>query len=586
MRFRHFFLTALLASLCLPAKITHAAASHPNVLLIMTDDQGWGDVHANGNPLVDTPTMDRLKAEGVSFERFYVSPVCAPTRSSLLSGRYHLRTGVSWVTHRREVMHADEVTMAEIFKQAGYATACFGKWHNGEQFPNDPNGQGFDEFFGFCAGHWNGYFDPELQHNSQTIKTKGFITDILTDAALKWLDKNKSHPFFCYVPYNAPHTPWQVPDKYFNKYKARGLEDEVAAAYGLVQNADENIARLLKKLEELKLVDDTIVIFLTDNGPNGTRYNGDMKGKKASVHEGGVRVPFFIRWPGRLPHHEVKQIAAHIDVLPTLVELCGLSMPKTLPLDGRSLVPLLKGEKVGWPDRMLFTHQAGVGKIELDKGAVRTQQYRLVREKKKYQLYDMLADPGEKKDVAKAHPDIVARLSKAYEDWFAVASKPALNKTPVPVGFPGHDVVDMSAPGAGFSGNVDFYNKPGYAHDWLTGWKSKDDRIWWDLEVANGGRYEVILQYACPQAKLGSIVQAEASGHSVTKLIDKAFDKGVVERQERATGKEARMMREFGQFSLGTIELPAGTQRLTLSAREVKGDSVAEIGGVTLRRVK
>ncbi|HLL95021.1 MAG TPA: sulfatase-like hydrolase/transferase, partial [Spirosoma sp.] len=215
----------------------------PNVLFILTDDQGWGDLGLHGNPHVETPHLDQLARDGAQFERFFVSPLCAPTRASLLTGRYHLRTGTVSVTGGWERMNADEQTLAEIFKQNGYATGCFGKWHNGEHYPEDPIGQGFDEFLGFCAGHWNNYFDTELQHNDEMVPTRGFITDVLTDAAIGFIENNKEKPFFCYLPYNAPHSPFQVPDRYFDKCKARGLDDQNACVYGMVENLDDNIGR-------------------------------------------------------------------------------------------------------------------------------------------------------------------------------------------------------------------------------------------------------------------------------------------------------------------------------------------------------
>jgi arylsulfatase A len=564
------------------------AAVKPNILLILTDDQGWGDVHAHGNDLIDTPVMDRLSREGARFDRFYVSPVCAPTRASLLTGRYHLRGGVSGVTHRQEVLHAEEVTLAEVFKAAGYATGIFGKWHNGEQYPNHPNGQGFDEFLGFCGGHWNTYFDPELQHNGQPVKTKGFITDILTDAALQWIDQNQSHPFFCYVPYNAPHTPWQVPDRYFDKYKARGLSNEAAAAYGLCESLDDNIGRLLAKLADLQLANNTIVLFLTDNGPNAVRYNGGMKGKKGSVNEGGIRVPLFIRWPGHLQPRLVPQIAAHIDLLPTLVELCGVPMLKTLPLDGRSLVPLLQGEAKDWPDRTLFAYQPDTrGELPLEKGTARTQQYRLVREKSNVcQLYDMIADPSQKQNIAAQHPDIVQRLNTAYEAWFSEARKGALEKPPIPVGHPQSPLVRLPAPEAGYSGNVEFFNKPGFSHDWLSNWTSLADRIWWDLEVAQAGRYEVTLLYSCPPKDIGSTIRAEAGGQSVKATLTQPFDTGVIERPERVEAQLYRWMREFAPLKMGVVRLGAGRTRLSLQATKVAGEKVAEVGAVQLRRVE
>ncbi|MCA9051143.1 MAG: arylsulfatase, partial [Planctomycetaceae bacterium] len=342
--------------------------TQPNVVVILTDDQGWGDVSCHGNPQIQTPHMDALAAEGAWFDRFFVSPVCAPTRASLLSGRFDVRTGVSGVTGRLEVMRSDEVTIAELFRDAGYRTGCFGKWHNGEQFPNNPAGQGFEEFFGFCGGHWNNYFDSTLEHNGRPVKTTGYITDVLTDAAIRFVTGDPGRPFFCYVPFNAPHTPWQVPDEWFDKCADRTSDRATQCAYAMVENIDHNVGRLLDALGEQR--HNTIVVFLTDNGPNGQRYNGDLRGIKGSVHEGGVRVPLFISWPGKIAPRKIDRIAAHVDLLPTLAELCGVAVESTKPLDGRSLVPLLNGTTTAndWPDRSLFTLYGGT--VRQRRGAV------------------------------------------------------------------------------------------------------------------------------------------------------------------------------------------------------------------------
>ena len=309
----------------------------PNVILVMTDDQGYGDVRSHDNPLIDTPNLDQLAQDGARFKNFFVSPLCAPTRASLLTGRYHIRTGTVNVSNNLEIMRSEETTIAELFKVNGYNTALFGKWHNGEHYPHNPNGQGFDEFVGFCAGHTGNYFDPILEHNGGTIETRGFITDVLTDKAMEWIEAKRNEKFFCYIPYNAPHTPYQVPDAYYEKYKDRGLDVKTATLYGMVENIDDNMGRLLKKVEELGLQENTIVLFLTDNGPNTRdRYNGGMKGHKGQVDEGGVRVPLFVRWSGHIkPDRVVDGLAAHIDLLPTLADLCDIEVPDSLRLDGR-----------------------------------------------------------------------------------------------------------------------------------------------------------------------------------------------------------------------------------------------------------
>ena len=261
----------------------------PNVLFILTDDQGYGDLHIHGNDSIDTPNLDGLANEGLRLDNFYVSPVCAPTRASLLTGRYHYRTGTTWVTRNGEAMRSEETTLAEVFKANGYATGCFGKWHNGSHYPQNPLGQGFDEFTGFCAGHWNNYFEPFIETNGKQIQASGYLTDILTDSAMSFVRRNKNRPFFCYVPFNTPHTPFIVPQKYFDKYKALGYSDRLATTYGMVENIDDNVGRLLTTLDEEGLTENTLVIFMTDNGPNFTRYNGNQKGRKAWVNDGPSR---------------------------------------------------------------------------------------------------------------------------------------------------------------------------------------------------------------------------------------------------------------------------------------------------------
>ncbi|MCB1123605.1 MAG: sulfatase-like hydrolase/transferase, partial [Verrucomicrobiae bacterium] len=296
------------------------AASRPNVLLILTDDQGYGDLSLHNNPHLKTPTMDRIGKEGVRLDRFYVSPVCAPTRASLLTGRYHPRTGVSGVTRRLEVLDPAEVTFADLLSAQGYATGCFGKWHNGSVYPETPNGQGFDEFLGFLGGVTSRYFDPELNHNGLPETPAGFITEILTEAAMDWMGEQieRDQPFFCYLPYNTPHTPALVPEAYWRPFEERGVGRWEAAIYGMVRVLDEQIGRLLAFLEEQGVADDTLVIFMSDNGPVTWRYNAGLRGKKGSVYEGGIRVPCFIRWPGKLTPGLIEEPLMHVDLLPTL----------------------------------------------------------------------------------------------------------------------------------------------------------------------------------------------------------------------------------------------------------------------------
>jgi arylsulfatase A-like enzyme len=564
-----------------PAANPAVAPDRPNVLFILTDDQGWGDLSLHGNPFLKTPNIDRLARSGAQFDRFFVSPLCAPTRASLLTGRYHLRTGTVSVTQGWERMRSDEVTLAEVFRANGYATGCFGKWHNGEQTPEDPNGQGFDEFLGFCAGHWNNYFDTNLQHNDRMVPTKGFITDVLTDAALRFMDTHKAEPFFCYVPFNAPHSPHQVPDSYFNKYKAKGLDDELASIYGMVENLDDNVGRLLAGLDQLKLTQNTIVIFATDNGPNGHRFNGDMKGIKGSVDEGGVRVPLFVRWPGVIrPQTRIRPPVAHIDLMPTLLDLCQLPGGTTLPFDGRSLRKLLLGQIDTLPDRLLFTHVAGTPTHPLaaEPGAVRTAQYRLVRQKGQAQLYDMERDSAQTTDLASSQPQTARTLKAAYDRWFNEVS-PALPPSR-PSLVAGRRVL-LQAPEAHFSGKVHYKQGNGWANDWLVNWQSPADSIWWDVVVERPGTYQVSLQYTSPDAARGTQVNLSAAQQMVHQTLPAGFDPLLLPSPDRIPRKEA-YEKPWAWLPLGSVELPPGHQRILLQATMISNGKVAEVKALQL----
>ncbi len=562
-----------------------STATPPNVLLIMTDDQGWGDVRSHGNDRIDTPTMDRIAEEGIRFNRFFVSPVCAPTRASLLTGRDHLRTGTVWVTRNLETMRSEEVTLAEVFRKNGYATGCFGKWHNGAHYPHHPNGQGFDEFFGFCAGHWNNYFDTTLERNGEPVETEGYISDVLTDEAMSFIERNRSRPFFCYVPYNAPHSPFQVPDKYFDKYKARGFDNKNACVYGMVENIDDNIERMLGLLESLDLSDQTIVLFLTDNGPNGRdRYNGGMKGAKASVHEGGVRVPLFIRWPEKIAQGiEVEQIAAHIDILPTLVDLCGLPMPATLPLDGRSLVPLIEGQTEGWADRTLFTHHTRRGEVNRFPASVRTQTHRMIVTEGGYELYNLVDDPGQETDLSADQPDIVQSLENEYEDWFVDVTKDLEGRMPLPVGYPDWPEVTLPAHEATLRGGVTYHGRAGWANDWITNWTSGEDSIVWNVDVVSSGTFEISLGYICKNKGVGSSIEVSASGNTIEAVVQEAHYPEPIPSPDRVDRGEV-YEKVWGRLSLGNIGLDQGVQNLEVRATNISTENSVDLKFLKLVR--
>ena len=560
----------------------------PNVLLIMTDDQGWGDLHSHGNDKIDTPVLDKLGTEGARFDRFFVSPVCAPTRAGLLTGRYHLRTGTHGVTRGRENMRADEVTIAEVFKAADYSTGCFGKWHNGSNWPYHPNAQGFDEFVGFCAGHWNNYFDTHLEHNGTPIKTTGYITDVLTDFAISFIQKNKHRPFFCYLPYNAPHSPFQVPDEYFDKYKARGLNDPLACVYGMCENLDDNIGRLLKSLDYMKLTQNTIVIFLTDNGPQTDRYNSGMKGRKGSVHEGGIRVPCFFRWPDQIEAGvTIEQIASNIDLLPTIVDLCGVKMPKTLPLDGVSVAPLLAGKTANWPDRMIFTFRSRDRLVSKVSGSVRTQRWRAVTDRGKWELYDMTADPDQKKNVAQNYPNVIEKLSTAYEKIRADVTKDGFD-LPIHVGYPQWPLVVLPGHEAHFKtyagGGISYVNQYGWANDWITNWTDIRAYQWWDVKVVDSGRFEITLMYICRAGDIGAKVRVEIAGQKVGGIIARAHDPEPVYSPDRVPRGEV-VEKVWAPLKLGTVNLKPGPAKLIVRALTKPGEMVLDLKAVHLKRI-
>lgn len=549
----------------------------PNVILIMTDDQGYGDFGVTANNIIETPAINRFAAESVSFDRFYVSPVCAPTRATLLTGRYYLRTGVTGVTGGEETMNDEEVTIAEILKTNGYTTGCFGKWHNGANYPYDPMGQGFDEFWGFTGGIIRNYFDTRLRHNSKTVHTEGYLADFLTDKAMEFIEANKNKPFFCYIPYNVPHTPIQVYDELFQKYLDKGLNEYDAGIYAMCESVDQNMEKLLDKVSSLNLDEKTIILFLTDNGPNGYRFNGGMKGKKAQVDEGGVRVPLWIRWKGKLQPHVVTQLTDHIDILPTVLDLCNLPLPDSLNIDGSSLKPLLVNPTSEWEERPLFSYF-------FEKGAVRNNQFRLTvgRDGKK-SLYDMVADPSQITDIAGKYPGKTDELFQLYQNWLDDV-QPEESVFLTEVGHPEQPEVDLPVTGGQLHGDLKFKNRFGYAFDWAVNWQSTGDSFSWNIKVVNDGRYEFFLQYLIPPGCEGATIEIRVNGTSLTKTVEDPFvPEAYPNRDQVDRGRPPEM--NWKNFSWGSMQLQKGEYRIELRATEIPGPQVGELYGIRIKKI-
>ncbi len=582
------FLAILL--LLIASAASAADAKHPNVVVLLADDQGWGDLSFNGNTNISTPNIDSLGKKGAVLERFYVCPVCSPTRAEFLTGRWHPRGGVWNVSLGGERLNLSEKTIADTFTAAGYATAAFGKWHNGMQYPYHPRGRGFGEYYGFCSGHWGDYFDAPLEHNGEIVKGDGYIADDFTNHALKFIEENKERPFFCYVPYNTPHWPAQVPDEFFApfanaeiKMRATNPKQEdivdTRASLAMTANLDWNVGRILRRLDELKLADNTIVIYFSDNGPNTFRWNGGMKGKKGTTDEGGVRAPFLIRWPGKIAEGKrVTQIAGAIDLLPTLTDFCGVPIISQKPLDGKSLRPLLLGDAAAWPERMIFSHWAG-------KVSVRTQTHRLDAAGL---LFDMVADPGQTRDISKEQPDITARLTKAVAEYRADVLPGIADKElkPFTVGYPEFPITQLPArDGIPHGGVKRSAGAPNCS--FFTKWTSTEDSITWDIEVATAGKYEAVVHYTCPAADAGSKVELSFNGSRVEKTVSEPHDPPLhgAERDRAPRGGES-FVKDFKPLPLGTLDLQPGRGLLTLKALSVPGKSVMDVRLILLKLVK
>lgn len=567
-----------------------SSAARPNVLVILTDDQGWGDLSLNGNQNLSTPNIDRLAAEGAKFDRFYVCPVCSPTRAEFLTGRYHARSGVYSTSAGGERLDLDEVTIAQSFQAGGYRTAAFGKWHNGMQYPYHPNARGFELFYGFCSGHWGHYWSPMLERNGEIVQGNGFIIDDLTDAAIDFVTADDDEPFFVYLPYNTPHSPMQVPDRWWNKFKDFELKmhnrepnkenlTHIRAALAMCENIDWNVGRLMQALTDSGQADNTIVVYFCDNGPNGTRWNGDMKGRKGSTDEGGVRSPCLVRWPARITAgHTVQTNGAAIDLHPTLTSMAGVTPGNRLPLDGVDLSAALLGSATasanGTDERVIVSQWK-------TKRSAKQGVYRLDG---KGQLFDVDQDPGQRTNVAKAHPDLVQHMQSAIDALNAQTKGYDQDDRPFVIAHPDAPTTQLPARDGKEHGGIKRSNRfPNSS--FFTNWTSTEDRITFDAQVLASGQYEVEIFYSCPKGQEGSTIELSFGDQKLSGTITAAHPSPLVGAAEDRFARMESYEQNWGRMTLGVLPLTAGKGQLMLRATDIPGDRVMDFRLLLLRRV-
>lgn len=472
----------------------------PNIIFVITDDQGYGDLACHGNPVIKTPHIDKLHSESLRLTDYHVAPTCTPTRAALMTGRFTNRTGAWHTIMGRSLLRPNETTIADYLSKAGYVTGIFGKWHLGDSYPYQPQYRGFKKVYihggggiGQTPDLWdNAYFDDTYLEDGKPVQAKGFCTDVFFDEAIKFIEEQHAakKPFFAYISTNAPHGPFHAPQKYLDMYPDQ--KGDLAPFFGMITNIDDNVGKLRKKLTQIGAAKNTIFIFTTDNGSvRGVKvHNAGMSGGKGKTTDGGHRVPFFIHWPskGWDKGRDIPQLSAHIDILPTFGELCGFQPTGNLPIDGSSLVPLLENKKVkDWPARTLITDsQRNVTPQKWKNCSIMTQDWRLLNGSK---LYQISKDPAQKKNIAKEHPERVKAMRQSYEDWwasmeesFAEGAPFHLGENPNPLQLTAHDLV-----GTGGTSSV-AWNQQYIREGKLTG-INKDGAAYWQLKVTKPGEY-------------------------------------------------------------------------------------------------
>ncbi|MDD7985020.1 arylsulfatase [Lentisphaera marina] len=571
----------IIISLCFVFS-AYAKREKPNVIVILTDDQGWGDLSMNGNLDMATPHIDSIAKNGANFKYFYVQSVCSPTRAEFLTGRYHQRASVYSTSEGGERLDSDEITIADMFRASGYKTAAFGKWHNGMQYPYHPNARGFDEFYGFCSGHWGNYYSPMLEHNNRIVRGEGYIIDDFTNKAMDFIEDNQKKPFFLYLPYATPHSPMQVPNRWWDKYEKKvdfkmpvKVNNHLKAALAMCENIDYNVGRLLKKLDDLNLSEDTIVLYMSDNGPNGDRWNGGMRGRKGSVYEGGLRSPLVIQWPGKIqPKREVKQISGVIDLMPTLADLCGVKLISEKALDGRSMKAELMG-KGQMNERYLYASWG-------PRSSIRSQKYRY---NKDGQLYDIENDPGEKVDVSKKHPLITQKMKNKLQEIKRDVVKEFKKNRPFVITHPDSLFSQLPARDAKAMGALKRSSKHPNCSFWHN-WKSMDDYVYWDAEVEAEGEYEAVVYYSCKKGDQGSVLELSFAGESIEAKVVDAHDPPLKGMNKDHDPRKGSYVKDFKPLNMGIINLKKGKGLLKLKALKKPGEGLIDFRLLTLQRIE
>lgn len=560
------------------------APTPPNLVIIMADDQGWGDLSVHGNRDLNTPNIDALAETGASFENFYVSPVCSPTRAALLTGRYHFRTGVYGTSAGGERLNLDEQTLGEVFEDAGYQTALYGKWHSGMQYPYHPNARGFQDFYGFCSGHWGNYFDPELEANGQWVEGEGYITNDLTQHALDFIEANQQKPFMLYLSLNTPHSPMQVPDFYWDAFKDKTLVHQQSirdslhtrAALAMVANIDDNVGRINSQLKKLELEENTIIIYLSDNGPNGHRWNADMKGIKGSTDEGGTRSPLFIKWKNKIIPKKINQLAGTIDLLPTLTVLAGIDHQPKKPLDGIDLSPMILDTTEVSEERMLVSYWR-------HKMSIRSQNYRLDAQNN---LYNIQNDRAQKYPLDTTIHSTVYKSLRATKKKYNALKFPskATDKRPFPLGHPNFIWTELPARDAHLEGGVQRSNRHPNC-TFITNWTATEDKVIWPVEVLAPGTFEVTLYYSCAKENVGTKMNLRFNQSQLSWQLLEAHDPPLEGASLDRSPRIESYTKPFKKLTIGKITLEKGKGQMTMQATKIPSFAAIDIRRLVFKRL-